>query len=64
MLRTANDLFIGSRIRLDEETIGVVDYLVVDEDGVWIEGYEESSGDEFNRIFDYDDEVDIIYDKG
>ena len=63
MLRTANDLYIGARLRLDEETIGVVDCMEADEDGVWVEGYEEESGDEFNRIYDYEDEVDIIYTK-
>lgn len=59
MIRTASDLSVGSHI-LDGDRILVVDYLVVDEDGIWIEGYELDSGDEFNMVYDEDDEINIV----
>ena len=59
MIRTASDLFVGAHIREGDATY-LVDYLVSDDEGVYIEGYVVESGDEFTNIYDYDDEVNIV----
>jgi len=59
MIRTASDLFVGAYIRENDRTL-LVDYIDVDEDGILVEGYEVDSGDEFNRMYDADDEINIV----
>ena len=60
MMRTASDLFVGAHIREESGVTLVVDYLDVDDEGVLVEGYEVDSGDEFNRVYDMDDEINIV----
>jgi len=59
-MRTASDLFVGAYIREESGTLLLVDYIDVDDEGVLVEGYEVDSGDEFNRIYDMDDEINIV----
>ena len=61
-MRTASDLFIGAHFREEDsdETL-LVDYLYIDDDEtVTIEGYEVDSGQEFSRVYDPDDEINIV----
>jgi hypothetical protein len=60
MMRTAADLFVGAYIREESGILLLVDYIDVDEEGVLTEGYEVDSGNEFVRMFDFDDEINIV----
>jgi hypothetical protein len=61
MVKNALDIRVGDRLvpNLDEDRIVIVDYVTEEDDGIYVEGYYEDDGEEYQDLLESDDEVTV-----